>query len=130
MQREVCRIFPLMIQKMSFGIKPSCSCLRSKLILSMKQLFLCNFLFTIFSQKVHSIFFLMANNYEVPSWAGKPPPGLHLDISKEDAGGSQKFIQKFMIDEKKVRVTTTLPASCLNHSIVPVLSLRTQSRVK
>ncbi|KAJ8306646.1 hypothetical protein KUTeg_017191 [Tegillarca granosa] len=29
----------------------------------------------------------LTNNFEVPSWAGKPPPGLHLD--------------KLMIDEKK-----------------------------
>lgn len=40
----------------------------------------------------------MACAYEVPNWAGKPPPGLHLDIFKDD-----KFIQKNMIDEKKVR---------------------------
>lgn len=39
----------------------------------------------------------MASSYEVPSWAGKPPPGLHLDIFKDD-----KFVQKIMIDEKKV----------------------------
>lgn len=36
-------------------------------------------------------------SYEVPSWAGKPPPGLHLDTFKDD-----KFVQKIMIDEKKV----------------------------
>lgn len=30
----------------------------------------------------------MTSAYEVPSWAGKPPPGLHLDIFKDD-----KFIQ-------------------------------------
>lgn len=40
----------------------------------------------------------MASSYEVPSWAGKPPPGIHLDIFKDD-----KFIQKIMIDEKKVK---------------------------
>jgi len=34
--------------------------------------------------------------YEVPSWAGKPPTGLHLDVTKEG-----KLIQKLMIDEKK-----------------------------
>lgn len=39
----------------------------------------------------------MASSYEVPSWAGKPPPGLHLDVFKDD-----KFVQKIMIDEKKV----------------------------
>lgn len=40
-----------------------------------------------------------SNSYEVPSWAGKPASGLHLDIFKDD-----KFIQKIMIDEKKVKV--------------------------
>ena len=38
----------------------------------------------------------LVNNFEVPSWAGKPPPGLHLDVMKEG-----KLIQKLMIDEKK-----------------------------
>lgn len=38
----------------------------------------------------------MANHYEVPSWAGKPPVGLHLDVLKID-----KLVQKLMIDEKK-----------------------------
>lgn len=38
----------------------------------------------------------MANHYEVPSWAGKPPVGLHLDVLK-----GEKLIQKLMIDEKK-----------------------------
>ncbi|XP_012266299.1 nuclear inhibitor of protein phosphatase 1 isoform X1 [Athalia rosae] len=38
----------------------------------------------------------MANHYEVPSWAGKPPVGLHLDVLKGD-----KLIQKLMVDEKK-----------------------------
>ncbi|CAO1436789.1 unnamed protein product [Diamesa tonsa] len=36
------------------------------------------------------------SNYEVPKWAGKPSPGLHLDIYKDET-----FIQKIMIDEKK-----------------------------
>jgi nuclear inhibitor of protein phosphatase 1 len=36
------------------------------------------------------------NNFEIPSWAGKPPPGLHLDVLKDG-----KMIQKLMIDEKK-----------------------------
>lgn len=39
----------------------------------------------------------MANSYEIPSWAGKPSNGLHLDILKED-----KFLVKVMIDDKKV----------------------------
>ncbi|XP_968375.1 nuclear inhibitor of protein phosphatase 1 [Tribolium castaneum] len=38
----------------------------------------------------------MANHYEVPNWAGKPPVGLHLDVLKGD-----KLIQKLMIDDKK-----------------------------
>ncbi|XP_037577901.1 nuclear inhibitor of protein phosphatase 1 isoform X1 [Dermacentor silvarum] len=38
----------------------------------------------------------MANHYDVPSWAGKPPVGLHLDVLK-----GEKLIQKLMIDEKK-----------------------------
>lgn len=42
----------------------------------------------------------MSTPYEVPSWAGKPPPGIHLDIFKDD-----KFVQKIMIDEKKVTLS-------------------------
>ncbi|KAK7100790.1 nuclear inhibitor of protein phosphatase 1-like [Littorina saxatilis] len=38
----------------------------------------------------------LVNNFEVPSWAGKPPPGLHLDVMKDT-----KMVQKLMIDEKK-----------------------------
>ncbi|XP_032817805.1 nuclear inhibitor of protein phosphatase 1 isoform X3 [Petromyzon marinus] len=34
--------------------------------------------------------------FECPSWAGKPPPGLHLDVIKGD-----KMIEKLIIDEKK-----------------------------
>lgn len=30
----------------------------------------------------------MTSAYDVPSWAGKPPPGLHLDTFKDD-----KFVQ-------------------------------------
>lgn len=45
----------------------------------------------------------MASSYEVPSWAGKPPPGLHLDIFKDD-----KFVQKNMIDEKKVSLLKSI----------------------
>lgn len=39
---------------------------------------------------------MVVNNYEIPSWAGKPPTGLHLDVMKDG-----KMIQKLMIDEKK-----------------------------
>lgn len=38
----------------------------------------------------------LVNNFEIPSWAGKPPPGLHLDVMKDT-----KMVQKLMIDEKK-----------------------------
>ncbi|XP_019639012.1 PREDICTED: nuclear inhibitor of protein phosphatase 1-like [Branchiostoma belcheri] len=34
--------------------------------------------------------------FDVPSWAGKPPAGLHLDVIKGD-----KMIEKLIIDEKK-----------------------------
>ena len=37
-----------------------------------------------------------ANNFDIPSWAGKPPVGLHLDVTKDG-----KLIQKLMIDQKK-----------------------------
>ncbi|XP_022092647.1 nuclear inhibitor of protein phosphatase 1-like [Acanthaster planci] len=37
------------------------------------------------------------SGYNVPSWAGKPPSGLHLDVLKEG-----KMIEKMMIDEKNV----------------------------
>ena len=38
----------------------------------------------------------IVNDYEIPSWAGKPPIGLHLDVMKDG-----KLIQKLMIDEQK-----------------------------
>lgn len=25
----------------------------------------------------------LINNFKIPSWAGKPPPGMHLDVMKE-----------------------------------------------
>ncbi|CAL8298304.1 unnamed protein product [Lota lota] len=34
--------------------------------------------------------------FECPTWAGKPPPGLHLDVVKGD-----KLVEKLIIDEKK-----------------------------
>ncbi|KAF6024164.1 PPP1R8 [Bugula neritina] len=37
-----------------------------------------------------------ANNFEVPNWAGKPPVGLHLDVTKDG-----KLVQKLMSDQKK-----------------------------
>ena len=35
-------------------------------------------------------------DYEFPTWCGKPPPGTHLDVMKDD-----KLIEKLLIDEKK-----------------------------
>ncbi|XP_066272899.1 nuclear inhibitor of protein phosphatase 1-like [Branchiostoma lanceolatum] len=39
---------------------------------------------------------LLPPPFDVPSWAGKPPAGLHLDVIKGD-----KMIEKLIIDEKK-----------------------------
>ncbi|XP_055692059.1 nuclear inhibitor of protein phosphatase 1 [Lutzomyia longipalpis] len=55
----------------------------------------------------------MANHYEVPKWAGKPPTGFHLDVLKED-----KLIQKLMIDEKKCYLfgrNSQLNDFCIDH---------------
>ncbi|CAL8097110.1 unnamed protein product [Calicophoron daubneyi] len=38
---------------------------------------------------------LLVNNFKIPSWASKPPPGLHLDVMKDG-----KLVQKLIIDEK------------------------------
>ncbi|CAH8872667.1 unnamed protein product [Trichobilharzia szidati] len=38
---------------------------------------------------------LLVNNFKIPNWSGRPPPGLHLDVLKEG-----KLIQKLIIDEK------------------------------
>ncbi|CAG9820793.1 unnamed protein product [Phaedon cochleariae] len=56
----------------------------------------------------------MANHYEVPNWAGKPPVGLHLDVLKGD-----KLIQKLMIDEKKCYLfgrNTQMNDFCIDHA--------------
>lgn len=56
----------------------------------------------------------MANHYEIPSWAGKPPVGLHLDVLKID-----KLIQKLMIDEKKCYLFGRNPELndfCIDHA--------------
>lgn len=37
----------------------------------------------------------MASEYQPPSWAGNPKPGLHLDVVKNDS-----VLQKLLIDEK------------------------------
>lgn len=34
--------------------------------------------------------------FNIPTWAGRPPPGLHLDVFKGD-----KLLQKLMIDDKR-----------------------------
>lgn len=49
----------------------------------------------------------MANHYDVPKWAGKPPVGLHLDVMKGD-----KLIQKLMLDEKKCYLFGRNPQMC------------------
>ncbi|CAG9764404.1 unnamed protein product [Ceutorhynchus assimilis] len=56
----------------------------------------------------------MANHYEVPNWAGKPPVGLHLDVLKGD-----KLIQKLMIDQKKCYLfgrNTQMNDFCIDHA--------------
>ncbi|GIY48191.1 nuclear inhibitor of protein phosphatase 1 [Caerostris darwini] len=56
----------------------------------------------------------MANHYDIPSWAGKPPIGLHLDVLKSD-----KLIQKLMIDEKKCYLFGRNPELndfCIDHA--------------
>jgi len=56
----------------------------------------------------------MANHYEVPNWAGKPPVGLHLDVLK-----GEKLIQKLMIDEKKCYLfgrNTQMNDFCIDHA--------------
>ncbi|KAI1284998.1 Nuclear inhibitor of protein phosphatase 1 [Halotydeus destructor] len=52
--------------------------------------------------------------YNVPKWAGKPSPGLHLDVLKES-----KLIQKLMIDEKKCYLfgrNVSVCDVCIEHS--------------
>uniref|UniRef100_A0A182P1E4 Nuclear inhibitor of protein phosphatase 1 n=1 Tax=Anopheles epiroticus TaxID=199890 RepID=A0A182P1E4_9DIPT len=56
----------------------------------------------------------MSNHYDIPSWAGKPPTGLHLDVMKED-----KLIQKLMIDEKRCYLFGRNPQMndfCIDHA--------------
>uniref|UniRef100_A0A8C3RZ86 Nuclear inhibitor of protein phosphatase 1 n=2 Tax=Chelydra serpentina TaxID=8475 RepID=A0A8C3RZ86_CHESE len=45
--------------------------------------------------------------FDCPSWAGKPPPGLHLDVVKGD-----KLIEKLIIDEKKYYLFGRNPDLC------------------
>nr|CAG4634819.1 EOG090X07CE [Alona affinis] len=49
----------------------------------------------------------MANHYDIPSWAGKPTTGLHLDVTKDG-----KLIQKLMIDQKKCYLFGRNPQMC------------------
>ncbi|KAH9280561.1 Nuclear inhibitor of protein phosphatase 1 [Echinococcus granulosus] len=37
----------------------------------------------------------LVNNFKIPSWAAKPPAGVHLDVMKDG-----KLIQKLMMDDK------------------------------
>ncbi|XP_026461548.1 nuclear inhibitor of protein phosphatase 1 [Ctenocephalides felis] len=56
----------------------------------------------------------MANHYEVPNWAGKPPTGLHLDVLKEET-----LIQKLMLDQKKCYLfgrNSQLNDFCIDHA--------------
>ncbi|KAL1258838.1 hypothetical protein QQF64_009415 [Cirrhinus molitorella] len=50
-----------------------------------------------------------ANNsaFDCPSWAGKPPAGLHLDVVKGD-----KLVEKLIIDEKKYYLFGRNPDVC------------------
>ncbi|XP_024917220.1 protein phosphatase 1, regulatory subunit 8b [Cynoglossus semilaevis] len=45
--------------------------------------------------------------FDCPSWAGKPPPGLHLDVMKGD-----KLMEKLIIDEKKYYLFGRNPDFC------------------
>ncbi|XP_029920329.1 nuclear inhibitor of protein phosphatase 1 [Myripristis murdjan] len=45
--------------------------------------------------------------FDCPSWAGKPPPGLHLDVVKGD-----KLVEKLIIDEKKFYLFGRNPDVC------------------
>ncbi|XP_036418506.1 protein phosphatase 1, regulatory subunit 8a isoform X2 [Colossoma macropomum] len=46
-------------------------------------------------------------HFDCPSWAGKPPAGLHLDVVKGD-----KLIEKLIIDEKKFYLFGRNPDHC------------------
>ncbi|CAK9824769.1 Nuclear inhibitor of protein phosphatase 1 [Anthophora retusa] len=66
------------------------------------------------NNKVNYLKAVMANHYEVPNWAGKPPVGLHLDVLKND-----KLIQKLMVDEKKCYLfgrNQQLNDFCIDHA--------------
>ncbi|KAJ7985225.1 hypothetical protein DPEC_G00349880 [Dallia pectoralis] len=46
-------------------------------------------------------------SFDCPTWAGKPPPGLHLDVMKGD-----KMVEKLIIDEKKCYLFGRNPDMC------------------
>lgn len=57
---------------------------------------------------------MSSSGYDVPSWAGKPATGLHLDVLKDG-----KLIQKLMIDEKKCYLFGRNPQMndfCVDHN--------------
>lgn len=52
-------------------------------------------------------------NYDIPSWASKPPTGLHLDVLKD-----KKLIQKLMVDDKRCYLfgrNSQLNDFCIDH---------------
>jgi len=54
------------------------------------------------------------SNYDIPPWAAKPPPGLHLDVMK-----GEKLVQKLMVDEKKCYLFGRNPQLndfCIDHA--------------
>ncbi|ODM93303.1 Nuclear inhibitor of protein phosphatase 1, partial [Orchesella cincta] len=55
----------------------------------------------------------MAESFKIPNWTGKPPPGLHLDVMKNDT-----LIQKVMVDGKNSYFFGRGPQNdiCIEHS--------------
>nr|CAG4640907.1 EOG090X07CE [Eulimnadia texana] len=56
----------------------------------------------------------MANHYDIPSWAAKPPTGLHLDVLKDG-----KLVQKLLMDQKKCYLFGRNPQMndfCIDHA--------------
>ena len=73
------------------------------------------------------------SNYDIPSWAGKPPTGLHLDVTKDG-----KLIQKLMIDEKRCYLfgrNAQVPMTIITNTVLsgffsPILRLRDQKNFR
>ncbi|XP_062321627.1 protein phosphatase 1, regulatory subunit 8b isoform X1 [Osmerus eperlanus] len=59
------------------------------------------------ASKTSGIDITSAPPFDCPSWAGKPPPGLHLDVMKGD-----KMVEKLIIDEKKYYLFGRNPDMC------------------